>query len=164
MLGKTNNPALQKTEQAAEAKVEPKYRNAFERIVAAGMKVMYSEQSNSLLTDQLSKPGEPATNVGDGVGKLMGILWSEGKGTLPMQAMMPAAVVLVCEALDFMEKAGKVQVTPDMIADATKECMSVVLQGFGVTPEKLQQMQAQNGAQPQPAAPTGIIGAAQTGA
>lgn len=170
MLGKSTNPLLQKTEQATMAKVPPKYRPAFERIVTAGLKVMYSQQSHSLMADQINKPGDPIANVGDGVGKLMGLLWTEGKGTLPMQAMMPAAVILVCEALDFAEKAGKLQASGDAIAMATKECMSVVLQQFGVTPEKMQQMLAQQqGQQPAaqpagspnppaaPAAPAGII-------
>ena len=88
MLGKTTNPLLQKTEAATEAKVPPKYKGAFQRIVAAGLRVMYSEQTHDMMVKELQKPQDPSINIGEGVAKLMGILWSQGKGTLPMQAMM----------------------------------------------------------------------------
>jgi len=174
MLGKTTNQLLQQTEQQTAAKVPVKFKNSFERIIAAGLKVMYSPQTHDEMIKVLNSPNDPAINVGDGVGKMMGLLWNEGKGTLPMQAFMPAAVVLLCEGMDFAEKTGKIQVTAQTLAAATKECMSVVLQQFGITPEKMQQMMAQQqkqgassaptspGAQPaaQPGKPAGIIGSA----
>jgi hypothetical protein len=145
MLGNTQNPLLMKTEQETAAKVLPKFKNSFERIIAAGLKFMYSKETHDEMVGILNAKRPPEINVGDGVGKLMGILWNEGKGTLPMQAYMPAAAVLLCEGMDFAEKAGKIQVTPQTLAAATKECYAIVLRQFGVTPEKMQQMLAQQG-------------------
>ena len=161
MLGKTNNPLLQKTEKQIEAKVNPKYQGAFKRIVMAGLKVMYSPQSHEMMVKELQKPQEPAINIGEGVAKLMAILWSQGKGTLPMQAMMPATIVLMCEALDFAEQVGKVKVTPQLLAAVTKETISDVMQLLGVTPEKV--AQAKQEAQ-QTATPKGLIASQLKGA
>lgn len=159
MLGKTTNPLLQKTEQQTEAKVLPKFKGAFDRIISAGLKVMYSPETHDMMVSQLGEQNPPEINVGEGVAKLMGILWHEGKGTLPMQAFIPASLILLCEGMDFAEKAGKIQVTPDTLAAATKELMSSLMQILGITPEKIQAAKAQ--AQPaQQAARKGIIGAA----
>lgn len=85
--------------------------------------------------------------------------WKEGKGTIQMEAFIPASLILLCEGMDFAEKAGKMQVTPDTLAAATKELMSSLMQILGITPEKIQAAKAQ--AKPaQPAAPKGIIGKA----
>ena len=67
MLGKTTNPLLQKTEAATEAKVPPKYKGACQRIVAAGLRVMYSEQTHDMMVKELQKPQDPSINIGEGV-------------------------------------------------------------------------------------------------
>jgi hypothetical protein len=158
MLGKTTNPLLQKAEQAAQSKIPAQFQNAFQRIVTAGLKVMYSPQTHEMMVQEMNKPQPIEASAAEGVAKLMGILWHEGKGTLPMQAMIPAAVVLLCEGLDFAEKAGKAKVTPQILAEATKQCMSDLMQILGITPQKIQAAAAQ-AKQSQPAAPArGLIG------
>ena len=158
----TKNPMLAQIEQQTEAKVPADLKPTFERIVAAGQKVMYSPQTHKMMTDQMAQ-GEPAHAAGEGIAKLFGILMHESKGTLNMKAAIPAMTSLLCEALDFMEQAGKVQITPDVIAKATQEMASSIMQMLGVTPEKLQGMMgkgqtAQPAQQPsQPAQMPGII-------
>lgn len=161
MLGQTTNKMLQQVEQQTESKVDPTMLAQFHRIVNAGLKVMYSDQSHHLMAQELAKPGDPTEVVGEGVAKLMVILFKEGKHSLPMKAMMPATVVLCCEALDFAEKSGKLTVDNNAIAATVQEAMSTLLQALGVSPDRLQSMmsnQQQAGpsaapAQPQPAPP-----------
>lgn len=177
MLGKTTNPLLQKAEAATASKVPEKYRNAFERVVAAGLRVMYSEQTHDMMTSQLGEDNPPEINVGEGIAKLMAILFREGKGTIPMEAFIPASVVLLSEGLDFAEKAGYLHADAETLAAATKELMSSLMQVLGITPEKIKAAKAQTGqagqttqrpeinatttqTPQQPAAPKGIIGAA----
>lgn len=173
MLGKTTNPLLQKTEAATASKVPEKFRNTFDRVVAAGLRVMYSEQTHDMTLSQMSEQNEPAVNVGEGVAKLMAILFREGKGTIPMQAFIPASVVLLCEGLDFAERSKYLHVDANTLAAATKELMNSLMQILGITPEKIQSAKAQAGQasqQPyktlmakqtpqQPAGPKGLIGA-----
>lgn len=143
---KTENQALQQVVQAMTAKVKPQMRKPFDRIVLAGMKLMYSDQMEKMLRQQIDS-GPPAQAAGQGAAKLLGLLMSKANGTAPYQALVPAGIVLLCEALDFMEKAGKVEVTPELVAEATQEFSSALLQMLGVTKDKLAQMMA--GAKPQ---------------
>lgn len=177
MLGQTTNPQLQAVEQAVQQHVAPDQVNAFQRIVAAGEKIMYSDQTRHLLQSQLAQKAEPTEIAGQGVAKLMGLMYKESKGTMPMKAAVPAAQVLLCEALDFMEKAGVVQVSDDLIAQATKAMMAYLLQVFGFKKQQIARyMQAgmdahgEQGAMPAsadagagapPAAAGGIVNSAQ---
>lgn len=173
MLGKTTNPLLQKTEQAVLAKVQPNLQMALQRTVSAGLHIMYGSKGN-ILAQQLSKTPDYAHNVGEGAAKLVGILFHQSKNTMPMNVAVPAATIFMCEGLDFLEKAGRVQVTPELLAETTQDMGASVLQLFGVTQDKMQQMiaqkaaqgspgQAQAGASPMaaPTPPPGIINAAQ---
>ena len=165
MLGKTTNPILQKTEQAIEAKVKPEQKAAFQKIIAAGLKLMYADKMRAGVTKSLKEGGDPAQIVGDGVAKLLGIMMNQSKGTMPMQAAVPAATILLCEGLDFVEQAGVVKVDSNVLATAMQEMNSSFMQLLGVTPEKLQAMmqKAKTSAAPatQPAKPSGLIAAAQ---
>jgi hypothetical protein len=139
MLGQTTNPQLEQVEQAVQAKVPPDLMPAFERIVTAGLKVMYAPETRQMLANQLKQPGDPAQIVGEGIAKLMGILYQQSKGTMPMKAAIPAAQVLTCEAIDFAAKAGIMQVSSDTIAQTTKEMVTYLLQVFGFSQAKIQQ-------------------------
>ena len=140
MLNKKANPILLKMEKAVTAKVPKHQMQAFRKIITAGTKVMYSENMHKMLVEQLKSPGDSADMAGEGVAKLMGILITQSKGTMPMQAGSPAAAVLLCEALDMMEQLGKVKVTNDILAQAVQTMSSGILRLFGVTPQRLDQM------------------------
>lgn len=137
MEGKTKNQLLMNVEQAAASKVPPDQKDRFDKIVIAGMKVMYSPETSDMMQSQLKNAGDPAENAGEGAAKLFGILMHESKGTMPMQAAIPAMQVLLCEGLDFMEQAGLIQITNDIIAEATKAMMGYILQMVGVKKEQM---------------------------
>ena len=137
MLNKKANPLLQKTEQASRDKVAPDQKAAYDKIVAAGVKLMYSEKLHKMLLEQLRQPGDPATVAGQGVAKLLGIMMNQAKGAFPMKAGIPAATALLCEALDMLDQLGKIKVTNDTVSAAMQSLGSSLLQLFGVTPQKL---------------------------
>lgn len=182
MLGQTKNPQLQQVEQAVQQKVPPELQSAFQRILTAGLTVMYSDKTRQLLQNQLRSQGNPTIIAGEGVAKLMAILYKQSKGTMPMKAAIPAAQVLLCEGLDFMAKLGLIQISSDTIAQATQEMVAYLLQIFGFSKQKVQQyiqagmQHSQGGAAPGAPAPQapapaqqapaagGIIGSAIGGA
>ncbi|MES2183041.1 MAG: hypothetical protein V4505_00715 [Pseudomonadota bacterium] len=140
------NPLLQKTEDAIMSRVNPpQLQPVVQKIVDAGKKVMYSPETRDLLIKQLSALGEPAEVIGAGVAGLLGILVNQSKGTIPMQAGIPAATILLCEGLDLLEQAHSVQVTPDFLAECMQDLSSALLQAAGVTPEKLQALASKAG-------------------
>ena len=140
MIGKTNNKLLMKAEAAIEAKVKPAQKNAFQRIVLAGLKVLYADKARKMVASEIKGGGDVAHAVGNGVAKLLGVLLSQSKGTMPMDAAIPAGSLLVCEALDFVEQAGVIKVDAAVLDAATQTMGASFLQLLGVTPEKLQGM------------------------
>ena len=163
------NPLLQQTHDAILKKADPRLVPVINKLVDAGKQVMYSPKSRDMMMKQLGDGKDPEA-IGAGIAKLIGILYSESKKTAPIQALVPAGVLLMCEGLDFLEQAGAVEVTNDFLSQCTMAMGSNVAQLFGATPDKLQGMmdKAKPGGQPaagQPqAAPPGIIAQAQQGA
>lgn len=143
MLGQTQNPLLQQIEQQmqqkAQERLSPQDQTAFQKVVTAGLNVMYGPQTHALMVKQLQKPGDPTEVVGDGVAALIGLLYNKSKGTMPIPPAMLAAHVLLAEALDFMQKAGKLQLTPAVIAQATQALGAHLMQVFHVNPDQVNQ-------------------------
>lgn len=137
MLGKTTNQLLVKTEQAIEAKVPQQYQKAFQKAVHAGLIIMYSPAGVKIMQQLLAKQGDMISNIAAGAAKLLGELYRQSKGTLPMKVGIPAATVILCEGLDMLEKTGRIKVTEDVVAEATKDFGAFVMKLVGMTPEKL---------------------------
>lgn len=161
------NPLLQQTSDAILKKADPRLVPVIKKLVDAGKQVMYSPKTRGMMMKQLGDGKDPEA-IGAGIAKLIGILYSESKKTAPIQALVPAGVLLMCEGLDFLEQAGAVKVTPDFLSQCTMAMGSNVAQLFGATPEKLQGLvdQGKQGGQAAPAQPTaapGIIAGAQQG-
>lgn len=157
------NPLLDKTKAAIYAKADKRLHPVIKKLVAAGQKIMFAEQNQQMMVEQLGDGSEPE-RIGAGVAKLIGMVFNESGKKAPMQAMIPAAVVLLCDGLDFIEEAGAAPVTPDFLAECTQAMASNVLQLFGATPEQIQGYIDKAGkgaaptAQPQPAPPpAGIV-------
>lgn len=107
-----------------------------DKIVLAGKKVMFSKESHHLFLDQLDGPGTIAQKLGQGVAGLMGLLWQESKRSLPPQLLIPAGMVLVSVAADFLKKGG-MDVTDQDIAGGIEALVTALLQAGGVDPDKL---------------------------
>lgn len=161
MLDAKSNKLLVDSQNKRLSKLDPKLVQSVKKAVMAGETIMY-QSKNDILTQQLTKSNDVAHNVGEGATKLVTILYQQSKKTMPMNVMGPTAFLLMLEGLDFLEKAGKIKVTPDLLDEATKDFGSSFLQLFGVTPEKMQSMiAAKQGGQPQPPTPpAGILAGA----
>lgn len=153
-------PQLQKVEREIMARVPGQLRSAVDRLVTAGMHVMFDPKTNQMLLQQVDKPGGAATdNVAQGIAALMSILKNQSKGPFPMQAVMPAAYMLMCQALDFMGKTGRMEVTDDEIADTFSALSAYMGQKMGVTAQTVQQARQMSGAGGPPAQPPQAAGA-----
>lgn len=145
----SQDPQIAKVQDAVRNSIPPQFRVAVQRIVLAGMKVMFSSQTHGLMLTALKTDTDLAHGVGMGVTQLITILFRESKGTMPLPAVIPAAILLVCEALDFVEKSKMGQVTPQVVASAVQIVSSYLFQKVGLTPQKISQL-AQQGGQGQP--------------
>lgn len=132
------NQILQKTEQEILAKANPQLVPVIQKVTDAGRTFMYADQNRELLAQQLSGDGAPEDLISEGVAKLIGVLYNQSKKTLPMQVMVPASTIILCDVLDMLEQAGKVQVTPEFLASCMKSLSGNILRLFGVGPEQMQ--------------------------
>lgn len=121
-------------------KVPPQLQEAYTRVVVAGMKVMFSKESHKLVLDQLKQPGSLSERLGKGIAGLMLILFKESKQTMPPQVIIPAGVELLMQAVDFLRQSHLENPTNKDIGDGTQLMIQIILQKFGVAPEKIQQL------------------------
>lgn len=117
----------------------PELQKAYERVVVAGMKMMFSKETNKYMLKQLEGPGSMAEKLGGGVAELMLALFMQSNKTMPPQVIIPAGTELLVQAADFINQAGLAEVTNRDVGDGVQIMMSIIFKQFGVDPTKLMQ-------------------------
>ena len=136
-LGKTSNPLLLKTEQSVQAKIPPASKEMFERVVHAGLTIMYAPQFKALMQKTLTGSTTPEHDAGEGAARMMGQLGKQSNGKLTMSIAVPASVMFVCEFFDLYAQVTGKPVTPDMIAKGCHVATDVMLQAAGVKQQQI---------------------------
>ena len=137
--GKTSPAAIR-----AGLHLDAKQGSQLDRIVLAGKKVMFSKQSHQMMLKELEGPGTIAQKLGQGVAGLMALLWQESKQSLPPQLLIPAGMVLVAVAGDFLRQAGE-PVTDQDIGGGIEALVTALLQATGVDPDRVAEMGGKSG-------------------
>jgi hypothetical protein len=164
MIGQASNQMLAKMEQEIQAKIPQNLKAGFERVIHAGMSILYSQNLNQQLKQRIAQTKDPITEAADGAARMVTVLYSQSKKTMPTELLMPAAMVFAIEYVDLLAKAGKAQITPQFIGELAQAVTESVMKAMGISKEKLKQVMAERtaqinqGAQPQQA---GIIGGAK---
>lgn len=156
-----NDPILKQIEQGIEEKIPPEMKDKYLAIVVSGMQIMFSKETSALLDKTLDMQGDMVSNLSQGIAKLMVLIYNESKKGSPqgdensgmdVRMAVPAAISLLCQALDYAEHAKGVKVTPEMAAAATKQTMLATLKMFGISSDQIsktiQAGQQGGGAQP----------------
>jgi hypothetical protein len=112
-------------------KMPPELQEAYDRVVIAGMKVMFSDESHKMMLQFMDEEG-PA--------RLMLILFKESNETIPPQVIIPAAVQLLMRAADFAKKSGMGEISNKDIAGGIELMIAIILEKFGVDPSQFKQM------------------------
>lgn len=129
----------------------PELQEAYERVVIAGMKVMFSKQTHKFFIEQLQAEGQMAQKLGQGVAGLVMFLFKESNQTIPQEVLIPAGVRLLTKAADFINQSGKAQVSNQEIGEAMALMIESIMTQFGITPEQMDQALAEQGGQEMPA-------------
>ena len=144
--------ALTITPESIQSKLhlQPPQVPQLQRIVVAGMKVMFDPKTHKMMLEELHKPGELSMRLGQSIAGLMGILLKESNNSLPPQLIIPAGVVLLAHAADFVAKTGT-DISDKDVGDAMQVFVHVVLHMNGMDSQKMaalgeQQLQKQGGA------------------
>lgn len=137
------NPMIVKAEAAIDSKVPPKDKEAYDKIVLAGMKVLFSKETHAQLFNGLKESQDMMKSAVDGIIGILGVLFKESRNTMPVGPMILAGQSLLMEALDFMEQGGMIEMTPEALAQATQSYIETLLPMLGMTPEKMKGILAQ---------------------
>lgn len=114
----------------------PDLKPQLQRIVVAGMKVMFDAKTHQMMLQQLQGPGALADKLGQGIAGLMGLLQQESKNSLNPMLLVPAGLVLLAHAADYLNQTG-VQVSPQDYGGAVENFVDTVLQQFKLDPNKV---------------------------
>jgi hypothetical protein len=134
-------------------KMPPDLQKAYDRVVIAGMKVMFSKESHRVMLQEIQRPGPLDQRLGKGIAGLMLMLFKESNGSIPPNVIIPAGVKLLMEAVDFLRDSGLEKPTNSDIGNGMEIMISTILEKFGVAPDKMAQMLNQFSNENIPAAP-----------
>ena len=135
------NPLFQKVITGVEQQV--KERDPYDRIVAAGLKTMFDKSTHAMMLEGLNEAQDVAKWAGEGIAGLLGVLSKQSRGTMPFQPMLQAGVTLLMHAMDFLSETGKIEASPQSVAQATKAFAMAITNAAGVSEQQLMQMAEQ---------------------
>lgn len=136
--------------------IPAEYQQAYQRVVAAGMQMMFSKESNKAAVDTLMRgQGSTAQKLGQAIAGLLGLIVKETNNTIPPQVIIPAGVELLIQAADFLRKTNLAEINNQVIGDAMDVMITSVMKAAGLDVQKVagfieQKAAQQGGAAPQP--------------
>jgi hypothetical protein len=119
-------------------KMPPELQKAYDKVVIAGMKMLFSKETHRIMLKELQRGGPLADRLGKGIAGLMLILYKESNATMPPAVIIPAGIELLMQAVDFLRKTGLEKVTNKDIGDGMEQMITIIAQKFGASPDKLQ--------------------------
>lgn len=139
---------LERTKKKIEASVPDQYRKTFNAIVTNGMKLMWSDATHQNMKQYIQSSMQSAEDVPHAVAQgLRGVIRmildaSPTKKDDPNDpfyaASYPAALVLMCDALEYVEKAKRIPVDNTLIDNTTKQTVAELNNFYGIHKEQLQ--------------------------
>lgn len=149
---------LNKIAADAEAKVPPKMQQDFHRIMAAGRKAMFSEQTFPEMVkymNAITGPEMIPQYVAHGVVKLLTLLMNQSQGKMKIEPVGLCATIFMCDALEYLERVKQMPIDKAVIDQTTMAVKDGVLawikQASGISEEDWQKVMAGKG---KPAAST----------
>ena len=159
-----------KTQEIANQILEsapPEMRSAIERMREVGKNIMFSPNTHELVLKAYREmpAGDESDRLAKSIAALMSMIQEKSKGPFPVDAAIPTSIVLLMDLMDFMGESGELEVTDELIGQATQETTGYMMEKMGVGPEEVKQAQ-EGGQQPQPTAapveqPQGLMRAPQ---
>ena len=130
------NTLLKQAEDRVEKTVPADQRDNYLKIVVGGMKYAMDKGPEGILAS-LKDSKDPLSDSVRGAIGLVGALRAKAQGTMPLSAMVAAAMTLMFHALDFAEKMKLLTITEAELDKATHMFMDTILPLLNVPKAKL---------------------------
>ena len=115
--------------------IPPELKDIVDRVVAAGMKVMYSDDMKEDILDEIKRDVPPAQKMAEATVGMVLMLDQRSKG-IPMAALFPVAMKLLDESAEILVAAGQ-PVTQEDYSDAARRVFVLMGQKLGATPDQI---------------------------
>jgi hypothetical protein len=146
------DPILEKVKQGVESKLPPQAKDAFDRIVVAGMKILFTPSTHAVvqtLYQKVRQGGFQPQAIATGMVNFLGMIYKASQGKMSVSVAYPAGVVLLCYVLDDLEKTQGLTVTEPLVKEVGKIMAQQIM-----TMLKSGGQPAQPGTQPTPPQPS----------
>lgn len=130
------NKLLEAAEQRVERGLTPENRADYMRIVVAGLKVAMDKGADGMLAS-LRQSRDPVNDCAIGAINLVLLMRKQSRGTMPPKALVPAAMTLMLQALDFVDKTRISRIDPPKLDRATHIFTNHIFNMFRITPAAL---------------------------
>ena len=117
--------------------VPPQMREAYDKVVAAGLKFMFDDSTHKYMREQIEAEGEIDDKLAQGIVGLMKMLMTKSKGAFPQQLVVPAGIELIMHAADYAAQTGVAEVTPELMGTAIQKFVFALAQEAGLDEQKL---------------------------
>ena len=122
------------------AAATPQEQDAYERVVLAGLQVLYAEQTHAQIMNMLKGGEAPEKDISDTVALIMSQLDKQSGGKIPQVVIIPAAVELVSATAELGEQAGIFQADQRVLARAVQMVIINLCNEYGVDPAEIQEI------------------------
>lgn len=117
--------------------MDPKQADAYDRVTAAGMKMMYAPDNAEMIQGLIMDEQVPVPNkLGEGIANLLVMMDNQGNGSIPKEILVPVGVTLMFEAADYLFEVG-VDVTEDDLGKALELMINGIFVGYGIDPAQI---------------------------
>lgn len=136
--------------------MDPAMRKSYDQIATAGMKLMWSDgkefqaERDSAMQQITSEQDIPRV-IAHVVVKIISIIQEQSKQKEILLGIGPASTLFMCHALEFVEVAKKMSVTPEMLAETQHLVKEGLMDLYKITPAMLQQLADQQAKSAPPA-------------
>lgn len=117
--------------------LDGKLGDAYDRVLTAGMKMMYSADNSQMMQEIIMDETIPIANkLGEGIANLLVMMDNQGNGSIPKEVLVPVGVALMFEAADYLFEVG-IEFTENDLGDALELLIRSILVGYGIDPSKI---------------------------
>ncbi len=135
------DPTVKEVAEKIDAAVPEESRDDFQRIVAAGMSILFGEKSQNFIKETSAQLTQGGKDIGIIVGSTMR-LWETiaqaSQNKSDPQASWFALMTLSLHSIDYFDRIGRVVVTPEFMGEFFTALSGAFLKYNDIGPEQMQ--------------------------
>ncbi len=135
----SKNSLLVAAEDKVESGLTPENRADYQKIVVAGMKVGMANGKDSIVA-KIKDSQDPLKDCAYGAINLCLMLSKQSRHTMPVKAMVPAAMTLMLNALSIVDRLGTVKIDNAALVKATHCFTDHIMSVLKITPQMMQHL------------------------